>query len=96
MTSTTIKFNDNFHAGGGPKVFSMHGSIYHHMGTLLPNNDAAQPVYAQLYINDPGAALDAYLAQNPVLNPVIMLDIQTMLNTSHPYMSLCTSRPTKL
>jgi hypothetical protein len=27
----------------------MYGSIYHHMGALLPNNDTARLVYAQLY-----------------------------------------------
>jgi hypothetical protein len=62
------------------------------MGALLPNNDAARPVYAQLYIDTPEAALDARLGQNPLLNPVIMLDIQTLFLGLEMRMSINTER----
>jgi hypothetical protein len=83
FTSTSVNVNDATIAGSGPYSFRLHGDLHHKMGTLLPH-DGAQPSYAQLYINDPQAALDARNSRNPNLNPMIMTDLQAMLNDVHP------------
>jgi hypothetical protein len=87
FTSTSVKVNDSAVGGSGPYSFRIHGDLYHQMGSLLPRNDAS-PSYAQLYINDPQVALDARNSRNPNLNPMIMTELQAMLNDVHPYVPL--------
>lgn len=87
FTSTAVKLDESLLSGTGTYCFRMHGSLHHNMGALLPN-DGARPAYAQLYINDPQAARIARAERNPNLNPMIMTDLQAMLNDVHPYVPL--------
>jgi hypothetical protein len=87
FTSTSAQINDTVLAGSGPYSFRLHGNLHHQMGSLLPR-EGGHPVYAQLYINDPQAALAARTSRNPNLNPMIMTDLQVMLNNVHPYVPL--------
>ena len=45
-------------------------------------------IYAQIYIYDPQEQLAYRQTNNPNLNPVIMAEIQGILNASHPYVEL--------
>lgn len=87
FTSTSVNVNDNVVAGSGPYSFRLHGDLYHKMGALLPQ-EGVRPSYAQLYINDPHAALQARNTRNQNLNPMIMTELQAMFNDTHPYVPL--------
>jgi len=87
FTSTAVKLDETLLNGTGTYCFRMHGSLHHHMGALLPNDDA-QPAYAQLYINDPQAAQISRANRNPGLHLTIMTDLQAMVNDVHPYVPL--------
>ncbi|KAI0697423.1 hypothetical protein C8T65DRAFT_582689, partial [Cerioporus squamosus] len=72
----------------GPYSFMMQGAVYHQIGSLLPNGDAA-PCYAQLYIYDDQQALDARDANNEhQLNRGIMAELQGMLLQNNPLVPL--------
>src|SRR6202453_2341635 len=92
FTSTSAKFQDTVVRGAGPYSFHLQGmDLYHQMGALLPNDDdagPARPSYAQLYIYNPDAALNVRTSRNPDCNPMIMTDLQAMLNDTHPYVPL--------
>jgi hypothetical protein len=47
--------------GIGPYVFKLHGELFHRSGSLLPP-EGESPVYAQLYIYDPGDAANFWMA----------------------------------
>ena len=65
----------------------MNGELCHHMGSLLPDEGQA-PSYAQLYIYDPEAALDARRRRNRNLDPTVLMDLQTMILAVNPYATL--------
>jgi hypothetical protein len=88
FTSVAVNVDEERIAGTGPTSFRIHGELSHKMGSLLPSNDTIQPLYAQLYIHDPQAALDYRIRRNNVLNPDVMSDLQDMLNQSHIYVPL--------
>ena len=43
---------------GGAYNFRIHGSLYHRIGSLLPNTDADSPRFAQIYVHDPATQLE--------------------------------------
>lgn len=85
--STAVKLDQAILNGHGPYSFCMHGDLHHQMGALLPN-DNHDPAYAQLYIHDCQAALNVCNARNPALNPIIMTELQAMINDTHLYVAL--------
>ncbi|EED82421.1 predicted protein, partial [Postia placenta Mad-698-R] len=87
FTSVAVTVDHDVLNGSGPYSFRIHGGLYHRMGTLLPNNNI-QPLYAQLYIHDPHAALQTCMLHNPNLDPGIMNEIQDLLLTHNPFVPL--------
>ena len=44
-------------ARGGAYNFRIHGSMYHQIGSLLPNSEDDTPAFAQIYVHDPATQL---------------------------------------
>ena len=87
FTSVGRQVDYSVNDGGGPYVFKMHGELIHKIGSLLPAEDGdAGPVYAQLYLHDPQAALDMRMGQrwNTGLDRNILRTLQDMLYRHHP------------
>lgn len=83
FTSLGVKVDNSVNAGGGgPPTFRIHGELCHQLGSLLPRN-GERPVYAQLYIYDPRAALDHRMHRNPGLDSNVMQRLQYIILTHH-------------
>ena len=84
FTSLGVKPDHSLNNGGGPYVFRVHGVLYHLSGSLLPAH-SEPPIYAQLYIHDPRAALSARMDRNPSCRIDTMEALQNMLSATHRY-----------
>ena len=73
-------------AGKGPRVFRIHGDIYHQLGALDPPGDL-HPTYASLYIIDPKKALAFRGArvENNEIDKELLEKLQNFLNEYSPY-----------
>ena len=73
-------------AGKGPRVFRIHGDIYHQIGALDPPDNIA-PTYASLYIIDPKKALDFRKAreENADIDGELLEKLQRFLTEVSPY-----------
>jgi hypothetical protein len=67
FTSLGGDFDQALRAGGGPYVLQLHGELYHHHGSLIPDI-GQKPHYAQLYIYDLDLALGKRMRYNPNLS----------------------------
>ncbi|KAF8577733.1 hypothetical protein K439DRAFT_1301036, partial [Ramaria rubella] len=76
-----------FQGGGGPYVFKLQRELYHEH--LIPN-DGREPVFAQLYIRDPAAALGdiTTTGRNSNVNANTMSDLQEMLSAHNPLVTM--------
>ena len=70
--------------GHGPKVFRLHGSIYHASAALEPEPQH-EGKYAQVYLYDPGEALNLRAKRNPELSRETLDELQTMLEEVSPF-----------
>ncbi|PPQ82287.1 hypothetical protein CVT25_008437 [Psilocybe cyanescens] len=68
----------------GPPVFRIFGEL-HHLSGALESERPAIPRYAQLFLYEPRAALEARVYNNADLNRGIMQELQTMLEEYHQY-----------
>ncbi|RIA89653.1 hypothetical protein C1645_824534 [Glomus cerebriforme] len=75
---------DESFQGQGVSNFKIHGQIYHHIGTLLPD-EGQNPVFAQLYIYDTNHENSNRLCVIHNLNAEILQSLQYMLDTYNPY-----------
>ncbi|KAL1697938.1 hypothetical protein EV121DRAFT_297743, partial [Schizophyllum commune] len=75
------------HVGRGPPVFRIHGELRHRSGALLPRENDA-PVYSQLYLLDPHAALQYRMQRNGNLDEHTMAVLQNMLRQVNPYVGI--------
>ncbi|PCH37231.1 hypothetical protein WOLCODRAFT_83851, partial [Wolfiporia cocos MD-104 SS10] len=88
FTSVAVNVDNAILNGSGPYPFKIHGALYHKMGSLLPP-EGLQPSYAQLYIHDPQAALDARNMRNHNLDLGIMPSEKPLLRVHHnPFVPL--------
>lgn len=87
FTSLGVNVDCQVNNGRGPYVFHVHGELSHQIGDLMPT-EGRQPVYAQLYIYDPRAALDERMQRNHDLNRRTMDKLQTILLQHHCYSAL--------
>ncbi|KJA12751.1 hypothetical protein HYPSUDRAFT_152271, partial [Hypholoma sublateritium FD-334 SS-4] len=71
----------------GPPVFRIFGELHHRSGALDTERSGV-PRYAQLYLYEPRAALEAHVFNNASLDRNIMQDLQTMLEQHHSYVSI--------
>ena len=85
MTSQGGKQDTDINNGHGPYTFRVHGRLYHQSGPLIPQ-EAATPVFAQLYIYDPQEALEFRMNNraNSDLHRETMQTLQDMLYRRHP------------
>ncbi|KAF6169231.1 hypothetical protein GIB67_013661 [Kingdonia uniflora] len=58
--------DDRVIPGRGPSSFVIHEELHHRIGAVLPNQ-GQEAMYAQLYIYNPGAALQTRQRRNPHL-----------------------------
>ena len=80
FTSLGVRMDDRVLPGRGPTSFTIHGELRHRTGSLLPNEgEELDATYAQLYIYDPGAALDIRHQRNPHLRRDVLNTIQQCL-----------------
>ncbi|KAJ7023950.1 hypothetical protein C8F04DRAFT_969583, partial [Mycena alexandri] len=63
FTSLGVTEDHSINNGGGPPIFRIHGELCHRTGALLPS-EGHTPIYAQLYIYEPQAALDYRMQSN--------------------------------
>ena len=87
FTSVGVSEDHSVNRGNGPPVFRISGELHHRSGALS-TPDGHLPRYAQVYVHEPRAALDFRVRQNADLDPQILLSLQTMLASSHPYVEV--------
>ncbi|XP_075512051.1 uncharacterized protein LOC142547573 [Primulina tabacum] len=68
----------------GIYTFRAHGSIYHSIGSLLPNENC-RPKYMQMWIVDTEHDIDNRLHENPELRRELLLKIQNILDQHNPF-----------
>ncbi|XP_073059568.1 uncharacterized protein [Primulina eburnea] len=68
----------------GIYAFRAHGSIYHSIGSLLPN-EKCRPRYMQMWIVDTDHDIDNRLHENPELRRELLLKIQNILDQHNPF-----------
>ncbi|KAF6138069.1 hypothetical protein GIB67_033483 [Kingdonia uniflora] len=71
----------------GPSSFVIHGELHHRIGSLTPNHEQ-DASYTQLYICNPGIALNTYHKRNTHLNRYILQIIEDTLVRSNPFSEL--------
>ncbi|KAF8072148.1 hypothetical protein FPV67DRAFT_1371020, partial [Lyophyllum atratum] len=84
FTSLGVQEDHSVNRGNMPPVFRILGDLCHRSGSLTPA-PGRPPIYAQLYIYEPRAALEHRMQQNEGLNRQIMDTLQNMLLHSHQY-----------
>ena len=82
-TSFGANVNDEFQ-GRGISNFSVHGEVYHLIGSLLPE-EGQVPRFAQLYIYDTENEIRNRLNLMQDLDATILENLQNMLNAVNPY-----------
>ncbi|KAJ7638110.1 hypothetical protein B0H17DRAFT_890635, partial [Mycena rosella] len=87
FTSLGVNEDRSINNGGGPPVFRIHGELCHRAGALLPSNGQT-PMYAQLYIYEPRAALDYRMQNNTNLRRDTMEVLQQIITAHHQYAPL--------
>ncbi|XP_073299982.1 uncharacterized protein [Primulina huaijiensis] len=65
-------------------TFRAHGSIYHSIGSLLPNENC-RPTYMRMWIVDTDHDIDNRLHENPELRRELLLKIQNILDQHNPF-----------
>ncbi|XP_061999597.1 uncharacterized protein LOC133716991 [Rosa rugosa] len=84
FTSMGVHVDESLATGGGTFTFRAQGSIYHKIGSLLPNaND--RPRYLQLYIYDTDHEVDNRMLENAALHRYVVEKIQRILNQHNPF-----------
>ncbi|KAM5582463.1 hypothetical protein ABKV19_002737, partial [Rosa sericea] len=84
FTSMGVHVDQNLATGGGTFTFRAQGSIYHKIGTLLPNEDN-RPRFLQLYIYDTDHELQNRMLENESLHRDVVETIQEILNRHNPF-----------
>ena len=67
FTSLGVQEDHSVNQDRGPPVFRISGELHYWSGALVPAEDQL-PCYAQLYMYEPQAALDAHMNQNEGLD----------------------------
>ncbi|KIL54493.1 hypothetical protein M378DRAFT_1055673 [Amanita muscaria Koide BX008] len=77
--------------GPGPDVFVVRGEVRHRAGSLLPDGENP-PLYAQLYFQTPGNALEMRMGRGANvgqrLNPQVMQGLRDTLERNNHYIAL--------
>lgn len=78
FTSLGVDMDDRDIVGHGPSSFTIHGELRHRTGSLQ-HNPEGHPVFSQLYIYDPSAAMAFRRLRNPDLNSDVLNIIQSVM-----------------
>ncbi|XP_073021926.1 uncharacterized protein [Primulina eburnea] len=85
FTSMRVNLDESLTTGThGIYTFRAHGSIYHSIGNLLPNENC-RPRYMQMWIVDTDHDIDNRLHENPELRRELLLKIQNILDQHNPF-----------
>ncbi|KAJ7479570.1 hypothetical protein FB451DRAFT_958941, partial [Mycena latifolia] len=84
FTSLGVSEDQSVNRGRGPPVFKIQGELCHRTGALLPSPNK-EPIYAQLYIYEPRAALDHRMRNNSNLRRDTMELLQAVITEHHQY-----------
>ncbi|XP_073296895.1 uncharacterized protein [Primulina huaijiensis] len=85
FTSMGVNLDESLATGThGIYTFRAHGSIYHSIGSLLPNENC-RPRYMQMWIVDTDHDIDNRLHENPELRRELLLKIQNILDQHNPF-----------
>ena len=87
MTSLGVDEELTDQIGHGPYVFKIQGQLFHHIGSLLPENASDKCRFAQLWILDSVSSLQEQRLLNPHLKPELLLIINDILH-ANPYLTL--------
>lgn len=87
FTSLGCRMDDRTLGQHGIKSFTIHGELRHRTGSLLPET-GSEPIYSQLYIYDPNAALKFRHARNKGLKKEVLEIIQTVLLRDNHFTNL--------
>jgi hypothetical protein len=73
----------------GPYCFSIQGSLYHRIGSLIPN-EGCSPAYAQIYFFDTDfdKQVDRHFSIFQDLDREVISGIQSALNETHPHIQV--------
>ena len=85
-TSFGADINEEFQRSGVSN-FTIHGQVYHFIGSLLPNEGQA-PKFAQLYIYDTENEARNRLNIMQDLDATILQNLQNMLDAVNPYIQV--------
>jgi hypothetical protein len=80
--SLGVKEDQSINNGGSPPIFRIHGELCHCAGALLPW-EGHNPMYAQLYIYEPRAALNYRMQNNTNLRQDTMEVLQRIISEHH-------------
>ncbi|XP_073046401.1 uncharacterized protein [Primulina eburnea] len=85
FTSMGVNIDESLTTGThGIYTFRAQGSIYHSIGSLLPNENC-RPRYMQMWIVDTDHDIDNRLHENPELRRELLLKIQNILDQHNPF-----------
>ena len=86
FASLGAQIDERFTRGRGVHTFRVHGTIYHNIGPLMPDEGSdGLPRFAQLYFYDTDHELQNRLCHVSSLNMDILHALQTMIHESNPY-----------
>jgi hypothetical protein len=85
-TSFGTDVNGEFQRSGVSN-FTIHGQVYHFIGSLLPNKGQV-PKFAQLYIYDTEHEMKNRLNIMQDINTTILQNLQDMLDVANPYIQV--------
>ncbi|XP_062014501.1 uncharacterized protein LOC133731040 [Rosa rugosa] len=84
FTSMGVHIDQSLATGGSTFTFRAQGSIYHKIGSLLPDEDN-RPRFLQLYIYDTDHEVDNRMLENEALHRDVVENIQQILNRHNPF-----------
>ncbi|KAL6140766.1 hypothetical protein ACLB2K_059060 [Fragaria x ananassa] len=84
FTSMGVHVDQNLATGGNTFTFRAQGSIYHKIGSLLPNENN-RPRFLQLYIYDTEHEVENRMLENEALHSNVVETIQQILNQHNPF-----------
>ncbi|KAJ7310822.1 hypothetical protein DFH08DRAFT_644317, partial [Mycena albidolilacea] len=84
FTSLGVTEDESVNSGYGPPIFKIQGELCHWAGALIPT-PGHTPLYAQLYIYEPHAALDFRMRNNTNLRRDTMEVLQAIITSNHRY-----------
>lgn len=85
---TTDNANPRQAPGRGPRVFTVHGQVYHKLSNCVTRNDNRPPTYCQLYFIDSAAANRSRLQQQDNRNrilPELLERLDALMRDVNPY-----------